>query len=120
MILRLVIVGTPAIWTHGALAQVPSALVAAGETALATYHAEGGQIYECKAAQDGKPAWVFREPIATLLFEGRTVGRHYAGPTWELSDGSAVVGKAAANAPGASANDIPWLKLDVIDRRGNG
>jgi hypothetical protein len=54
------------------------------------------------------------------LLDGKTVGRHYAGPTWEHSDGSAVVGKAAASVPGATPNDIPWLKLEVISRRGNG
>ena len=52
--------------------------------------------------------------------DGKTVGRHYAGPNWEHSDGSAVVGKVVGNAPGATANDIPWLKLDVTSRRGSG
>src|SRR2546421_10876903 len=37
----------------------------------------------------------FREPIATLLLDGKTVGRHYAGPNWEHADGSAVVAKVA-------------------------
>jgi hypothetical protein len=62
----------------------------------------------------------FREPIATLLADGKTVGRHYSGPNWEHSDGSAVVGKAAGNAPGTTANDIPWLKLEVVSHRGSG
>ena len=83
-------------------------------------HAEGAQVYECKAGTDGKLAWAFREPIATLMADGKTVGRHYAGPNWEHSDGSAVVGKAVGNAPGATANDIPWLKLDVVSQRGSG
>jgi len=99
---------------------VPAALAAPGETVVATLHAEGAQFYECKAGSDGKLAWAFREPIAALLNEGRTVGRHYVGPTWELADGSAVVGKAAASAPGKTAADIPWLKLDVVSQRGNG
>src|SRR5258708_21284799 len=64
--------------------------------------------------------WSFREPIATLLVDGKTIGRHYAGPSWEHSDGSAVVGKVAASAPGAAPNDIPWLKLDVVSSRGSG
>ena len=42
------------------------------------------------------------------------------GPNWEHIDSSAVVGKAAGNAPGATANDIPWLKLGVTSRRGSG
>jgi hypothetical protein len=100
--------------------QVPAAVAAPGETAVATYHAEGAQIYECKTGSDGKLAWVFREPIATLLFNDQTVGRHYAGPTWELTDGSAVTGKVAGNAPGATAADIAWLKLDVASHRGSG
>ena len=99
---------------------LPDAIAAPGETVVLAVHAEGAQIYECKAGTDGKLGWAFREPIATLLVDGKTVGRHYAGPNWEHSDGSAVVGKAAGNAPGATPNDIPWLKLEVTSRRGSG
>jgi hypothetical protein len=99
---------------------LPDAIAAPGETAFLTTHAEGAQVYECKPGADGNLAWVFREPIATLLVDGKTVGRHYAGPNWEHSDGSAVVGKAVGSAPGATQNDIPWLKLEVISRRGSG
>jgi Protein of unknown function (DUF3455) len=99
---------------------LPEAIAAPGETVVLSVHAEGAQVYECKAGNDSKLAWAFREPVATLLAEGKTVGRHYAGPNWELSDSSAVVGKAVGNAPGATANDIAWLKLDVASRRGSG
>src|SRR5580698_5472962 len=99
---------------------LPDAIAAPGETVVLTVHAEGAQVYECKAGADGKLGWAFREPIATLLADGKTVGHHYAGPNWWHSDGSAVVGKAATNAPGATPSDIPWLKLDVVSRRGNG
>jgi hypothetical protein len=106
--------------SRGVLAQVPAAIAAPGETVVATWHAQGAQVYDCKAASDGKLAWVFREPIATLLLDGKTVGRHYAGPNWEHTDGSAVVAKVAGRAPGATPKDIPWLKLEVTERRGNG
>ncbi|QOZ13148.1 DUF3455 domain-containing protein [Bradyrhizobium sp. CCBAU 51765] len=99
---------------------LPEAIAAPGETVVLSVHAEGAQVYECKAGADGKLAWVFREPIATLLSDGKTIGRHYAGPNWELADGSAVVGRAVGNAPGATAADIPWLKLDVASHRGSG
>jgi hypothetical protein len=99
---------------------LPDAIAAPGATVVLTVHAEGAQVYECKAGTDGKTAWAFREPIATLLADGKTIGRHYAGPNWEHSDGSAVVGKTIGNAPGATASDIPWLKLDVASRRGSG
>src|SRR3981189_916462 len=93
---------------------VPAALAAPGEAVVLSVHAEGAQVYECKAGADGKPMGAFREPIATLLVDGKTIGRHYAGPNWEYSDGSAVAGKVSASAPGASANDIPWQRLDVV------
>ena len=106
--------------TARAQTPLPDAIAAPGEAVVFSVHAEGAQVYECKAAADGKLAWAFREPIATLLADGKTIGRHYAGPNWEHSDGSAVTGKAAGNAPGATANDIPWLKLSVVSSRGSG
>jgi hypothetical protein len=99
---------------------LPDAVAAPGETIVLTVHAEGAQVYECKAGADGKGAWAFREPIATLLVDGKTVGRHYAGPNWEHTDGSAIVGKVAGSAPGTTPNDIAWLKLDVTSHRGSG
>lgn len=104
----------------GAAEPLPDAIAASGESLVLSVHAEGAQVYECKAGSDGKLAWAFREPIATLLSEGKTAGRHYAGPNWELTDGSAVTAKAAGNAPGATAADIPWLKLEVTAHRGSG
>jgi hypothetical protein len=103
-----------------ASAQTPEAIAAPGEALIATVHAQGAQIYECKADAGGRLAWQFREPIATLFVDGATVGRHYAGPTWELTDGSAVTAKLAARAPGATVGDIPLLKLDVVSHRGTG
>ena len=103
-----------------ASAQAPPALAAPGESAVITLHAEGAQIYECKPGSDGKLAWAFREPIATLLLDGKTIGRHYAGPNWEHMDGSLVTARAAGNVPGKTAADIPWLKLEVTAHRGSG
>jgi hypothetical protein len=119
---RSLLLSVPAVlaFAGAASAQVPAAIAAPGESVVATIHAEGAQVYECKAGADGKLAWAFREPIATLVLDGKTVGRHYAGPNWEHADGSAVVGKAVANTPGKSAGDIPWLKLEVTAQRGSG
>jgi Protein of unknown function (DUF3455) len=99
---------------------LPDAIAAPGLTVVLTTRAQGQQIYECKAGSDGKLAWAFREPQATLTADGKIVGRHYAGPTWELADGSAVVGKAVGNAPGATSNDIAWLKLEAVSHKGSG
>jgi hypothetical protein len=118
--LALLLLSGASVSADAAATPLPDAIAAPGETVVLTVHAAGAQVYECKAGADGKPGWAFREPIATLLVDGKTVGRHYAGPNWEHSDGSAVVGKSAASAPGATADDIPWLRLDVISRRGSG
>jgi len=101
-------------------AEVLETIAARGETLIATTHATGAQVYECKTNSEGKLAWQFREPIATLMIDGKTVGRHFAGPVWEMADGSAVSAKVSAQAPGATANDIPLLRLDVAARHGSG
>jgi Protein of unknown function (DUF3455) len=99
---------------------IPDAIAVKNEAAALTVHAEGAQIYDCKAGEGGKLAWQFREPIATLIENGKTVGRHYVGPTWEHMDGSRIVGKPVARANGATPKDIPWLKLEAVDARGAG
>jgi len=103
----------------GASVQMPPAIEAPVEAIIATLHAAGAQVYECKAGAAGL-TWAFREPIATLLLNGKTVGRHYAGPTWEHIDGSAVVGKVVASEPGQTPHDIAWLRLQATSRRGRG
>src|SRR5260221_5903146 len=118
--LALLLLSMPLVSAPAAETSLPEALAAPGETVVLTAHAEGVQTYECKAGTDRKLAWAFREPVATLIADHKIVGRHFAGPTWQLSDGSAVVGRVAASTPGATVKDIAWLKLDVISRRGSG
>ena len=62
----------------------------------------------------------FCEPIAALILDGKTVGRHYAGPNWQHVDGSAVRAKTVSSLPGTTSDDVPWLKLNVTEQRGNG
>jgi Protein of unknown function (DUF3455) len=119
-ILAALLLGGAATFVSSASAQMAASIEAPGTTQVVKLHAEGAQVYECKEDSAGKLGWAFREPIATLFADGKTVGRHYAGPNWELGDSSAVTGKAVGNAPGETANDIPWLKLEVTSRRGSG
>jgi len=85
--------------------------------------ATGVQIYECAASQD-QPArfeWVFKAPEAELFDRtGRKVGKHYAGPTWESTDRSAVVGEVKARDGGPDASAIPWLLLSAKSTSGTG
>jgi Protein of unknown function (DUF3455) len=119
-------------WAVGALAmifataaataqQVPEALRApANEQLVMQVHAKGDQIYSCKV--DGpQPAWTLKAPEAQLFDkDGKTFGKHFAGPSWEASDGSRVVGKAAANVPSPDADSIPWLLVKVVSHAGEG
>ena len=103
-----------------ALGRMPDTIAAPDQVPVVTVHGEGAQIYECKATAGGRLAWRFREPIATLILNDKTVGRHSAGPAWAFNDGSAITGKVAASAPGATRRDIPWLRLDVTSHSGDG
>jgi hypothetical protein len=101
------------------LGAAPAPFDLADRTVVAAFHAEGVQIYECKPAANGL-AWSFREPVAALFEDGKTVGRHFAGPRWELDDGSLIKGKVTQTVPGATAADVSWLKLDVVQTANTG
>jgi hypothetical protein len=92
---------------------LPAAIAVKGGVPLAQLRAAGAQIYVCTKNAAGALSWTFREPVASLLDDGKTVGRHFVGPTWEFVDGSRVVGEVMSKAPGATAKDIAWLKLSV-------
>ncbi|HEX4197752.1 MAG TPA: DUF3455 domain-containing protein [Caulobacteraceae bacterium] len=98
----------------------PAAFGVADRAAILVVHGVGAQVYECKADAGGAMRWTFREPIATLVRDGATIGHHYAGPTWELVDGDRVRGRQSAMEPGATPDDAPLLKLEVVEHRGDG
>ncbi|XVJ69060.1 MAG: DUF3455 domain-containing protein [Rhizobacter sp.] len=105
----VLVASSPLVWAQS----VPDTLKpGADEQASLTLAAHGVQIYECRS-KDDKAEWVFLAPEAQLYEQGRHVGSHYAGPTWELDDASRVVGtvKARENAPLSGA--IPWLLLNT-------
>jgi hypothetical protein len=92
----------------------------ANESLLLQVHAKGDQVYVCKA--DGAQySWTLKAPDAQLFDkDGKPFGKHFAGPSWEATDGSRVTGKAVANAPSPDPDSIPWLLLTVTDRTGQG
>jgi hypothetical protein len=103
---------------------VPDSLRApSDQVVLLKANARGVQIYECKAAAGGSGTfgWALKAPEATLLDErGEVIGKHYAGPTWEVRDGSRVVGEKVAQSDAPEAGAIPWLLLRVREAEGNG
>ena len=92
----------------------------AGEQLLLQVHAKGDQVYTCKEGVT-QFAWTLKAPDAQLFDkDGKPFGKHFAGPSWQASDGSRVTGNAVANAPSPDADSIPWLLVNVVNHEGNG
>jgi hypothetical protein len=87
-----------------------------GATLLLEAKGDGMQIYTCT---DSK--WTLKAPDAKLLdAQGEVIGKHFAGPTWQLTDGSEVKGKAIANQPSPDAASVPWLLIQAVPATGKG
>jgi hypothetical protein len=70
----------------------------------------GDQVYGCVNGR-----WALTAPDAKLLNqEGSVIGRHFAGPTWQLNDGSWVKGKAVAKQAAPDTTAVPWLLLESV------
>lgn len=100
-------------------AQVPAGIAADEKGIVAIFHGEGAEIYECQT-KGPDLRWESREPIASLISEGNTVGKHSRGPLWELPDGSAVTAKATGSAQLHDATSASWLKYTVTKNSGLG
>jgi hypothetical protein len=105
-------------------ADVPAALkVPADQKLSLEAHAKGVQIYECKASKADPKVfeWAFKAPEAELSNPaGAPIGKHFAGPTWESTDGSKVVGSVKAKDDGPDPGAIPWLLLGASSSSGTG
>jgi hypothetical protein len=101
--------------------QVPQQLQPpANEQLFLQVHAKGDQVYTCKG-NSAQFTWTLKAPDAQLFDkDGKPFGKHFAGPSWEASDGSRVSGKAVANAPSPDANSIPWLLVNIVSHDGTG
>ena len=82
-------------------------------------HAKGFQIYTC----DGTTStWGPASTPDAKLFDdkGKLVAKHFAGPTWEAKDGSAVKGTVTGRVDSPTpATAIPWLRLSATPVSGS-
>ncbi len=79
----------------------------------------GSQIYSCTQQRDATN-WTLEGPSATLSFKRKRIGRHFAGPRWQLNDGSQILGRVTAQFQGANPSDIPELRVEVIAHEARG
>ncbi len=121
-------------WNHssdrsqreGAL-QVPNAPAVLraqpGQVLTLVANGTGVQIYTCKVSQSdpSRFEWKFKAPEADLSdAHGKSIGKHYAGPTWEADDGSKVIGQVNASSNESDPNSIPALLLNAVSNSGSG
>jgi Protein of unknown function (DUF3455) len=104
-------------------AALPEAVrVPAGQSMRMVTTGVGEITYECreKTAAAGQFEWAFVAPVATLYSgDKRSVGKYYAGPTWEAADGSKVTGKQVAVSP-ATPGNIPLQLVKTDPAMGSG
>jgi hypothetical protein len=102
---------------QSATVTVPAAIVAPSNAELLfTLHARGFQVYICRPE-----GWVLKAPEALLYDQqGKGIGTHFGGPTWQHCDGSEIVGKMSAKVDAPDAAAIPWLLLNVTSHSGEG
>jgi Protein of unknown function (DUF3455) len=94
----------------------PSVEAPPGARLLLEARGEGAQVYTCTNSQ-----WVLKAPDAKLLdANGQVIGRHFAGPTWRLIDGSEVKGKLIASQPAPDGKSVAWLLLGAVPGSGTG
>ena len=91
-----------------------------GSALLLEAPADGVQIYTCEA-KGSLFQWIFKAPEANLFDkQGRQIGTHFAGPTWKMADGSAIVGEVIAKADAPEKDAIQWLLLRAKAHEGQG
>lgn len=104
--------------------EVPAALTPpVGSVLLFELAARGVQIYACAAKEDDPAAfvWTLQGPDAELFnSRGELVGAHFAGPTWQIQDESAVVAAAVERADAPESGAVAWLLLEATEHAENG
>ncbi|AXK39419.1 DUF3455 domain-containing protein [Crenobacter cavernae] len=103
-------------------AQLPENIrVPGGHVEKLQVQGEGKIIYVCsaKAGAPGQYEWTLLQPQATLYNAQRQpVGQYYAGPRWDLDDGSQAVGKPVAGMTAQGGIPLQLVKID--ETRGEG
>ena len=81
---------------------------------------KGVQIYTCQASGTGF-GWILKAPEAVLTdASGKTIGHHFAGPSWQAQDGSTVVGEPLVASPSPEAGSVAWVVLHAKSHAGAG
>jgi len=97
----------------------PELQVPPNSSLLLKARGKGVQIYECASKPDDKQAfaWKLKAPEADLFDDqGQKVAHHFAGPTWQATDGSSAVGTVKSKADAPDSQAVPWLLLTTVGK----
>lgn len=98
----------------------PGQATAPPKTTAMEAFGKGVQIYSCTATA-GHYRWILRAPEATLSdAHGHMLATHFAGPSWQATDGSTVVGELLSSSPSPDPGAIAWLVLHAKSHAGSG
>ena len=79
------------------------------------------QIYESKPNPPGGFQWSLKAPEADLKgLSGEMLGKHGAGPSWTMNDGSSIVGNLPPLEALGASKGVPWLLVSVKSKSGFG
>jgi hypothetical protein len=121
--LALIALALPSVAAMTEPSGISDKLRASGDEQVAfVLNAQGVQIYACKPSPKDPYAyaWSFVAPEATLAEGGATVGRHFAGPTWESSSDRSSVKAAVRERQDGGSGNIPWLLLGATPAGSDG
>jgi len=93
---------------------IPARLVPPADAVkIDSFSGKGVQIYTC-TVHETATQWMLKAPEAQLTdASGVIFAKHYAGPSWEATDGSKAMGKVLETIPAPQAAAIPWLLLSA-------
>jgi hypothetical protein len=111
--------------SYAAIAQTtapPTLQPADAQHVIVSLTASGVQVYVCKRDPKNQLTWTLKAPQADLYdASGKLIVKHYAGPSWEASDGSKLTGKVLQQAANTSEpGSIALLLLQATNAGGPG
>ena len=80
----------------------------------------GAQVYECRSLVNGRYAWVFTNPDATLSDGTTAVATHTAPNLWEASGDRSSVSAVVRSSAAAGSDALPWTLMSARSDSANG
>jgi hypothetical protein len=85
-----------------------------GQDPVLQLSSRGAQVFRCEAREGGGYVWTFKQPDAELDdAKGQAVGRHGPNFSFEVADGSHLIGHVVGHDSAPKDGALPWLLLQT-------